>query len=94
LNIGLQKLILLPVVQLRHESFSKEMHQAYPGYQIVYVYITNANIKKDAEEAIAKYRTKLIVVDGSIASQYFAPIILPYFTFVDLVDKTSSTQDE
>jgi hypothetical protein len=69
-----------------YESFANEMSQAYRGYQIIYVYITNANIEKDAKEAIAKYPKKLIVLDGTVASQYFAPIILPYFTFVDHKD--------
>jgi hypothetical protein len=69
-----------------YESFANEMPQAYRGYQIIYVYITNANIEKDAKEAIAKYPKKLIVLDGTVASQYFAPIILPYFTFFDLSD--------
>jgi len=78
-----------------YQSFANEMSQAYPGYQIIYVYITNASIENDAKEAIRKHPTQIIVVDGSIASKYFAPVILPYFTFVDLTDADStSTESE
>jgi hypothetical protein len=73
-----------------YQSFANEMSQAYPGYQIIYVYITNASIENDAKEAIRKHPREIIVVDGSIASKYFAPIILPYFTFVDLTDADST----
>lgn len=71
-----------------YESFANEISRAFPGFQIIYVYITNANIEKHSKEAISSYPGEIIIVDESIASNYFAPTILPFFTFADPIDDT------
>jgi hypothetical protein len=76
-----------------YQSFADKLTKYYPGYRIAYMYNTNASIEKDTKETIQKYSDEMIVVDGSIASKYFAPIILPHFTFVGLTEAKATTTE-
>jgi hypothetical protein len=66
-----------------YRSLSKiEKMKKCNGITVIYVYITNARIPKKAKEALEECE-RLIVIEQSIANQFFAPNLLPYFTTIE-----------
>jgi hypothetical protein len=66
-----------------YKSLSKiETMKKCKGITVIYVYITNANIPKKAKEALAECE-RLIIIEQSIAKEFFAPNLLPYFATIE-----------
>jgi len=63
-----------------YNAIELEITKKYADSLVVFVYITNANIPVKAKKA--KECKNLLIIEQSCADEYFAPIILPYFTTV------------
>jgi len=54
------------------------------GYTKVYVFITNANIPKKAQEVLEEFKKRnIIIIDQSVASSFFSLNIFPYISSVE-----------
>lgn len=62
-----------------YKTLADTVNAKYGGYQVIFVYITNANIPSKAADAIDKH-DNLLVIEQSCAETYFSPNMFPYYS--------------